>query len=164
MHDHSTFVRLSMSFLNNRVPPPVVALLVAALMWWLPDAGADALVWPSWVHWMALPALAMGLGFDLAGLYEFWRFKTTVNPLSPARASQLVTRGVYRITRNPMYVGLALNLLAWALYLDKPLTLLGPVAFMAYITRFQIQPEEQALLGLFGEPYAHYMQSTRRWL
>lgn len=153
-----------MSFLNNRVPPPVVALLMAALMWWLSDAAMAGVAWPSWVRWMALPALVIGLGFDLAGLYEFWRLKTTVNPLSPERASQLVTRGVYRITRNPMYVGLAWSLLAWALYLPNPLTLLGPVAFVAYITRFQIQPEEQVLLRLFGEPYAHYMTSVRRWL
>lgn len=163
MHGQSTIV-LDMSFLNNRVPPPVVALLLAALMWWLSDAAVAGLTWPAWVRWMAVPALVIGLGFDLAGLYEFWRFKTTVNPLAPERASQLVTHGIYRITRNPMYVGLACNLLAWALYLPNPLALLGPVLFVAYITRFQIQPEEHTLLRLFGEPYGHYMKSVRRWL
>ena len=76
----------------------------------------------------------------------------------------LVTYGIYRITRNPMYVGLMLVLLGWAAFLASPVSLAGPVAFIAYITRFQIKLEERILLGKFGSEYKSYMLSVRRWV
>lgn len=106
----------------------------------------------------------VGLAFDLAGLLAFRSHRTTVNPLSPHKASALVTGGVYRITRNPMYVGMAFLLLAWAVHLSALLPLLGPVLFVLYITRFQIQPEERVLQQLFGEAYTDYRRAVRRWL
>jgi protein-S-isoprenylcysteine O-methyltransferase Ste14 len=108
---------------------------------------------------------AVGLAFDLAGLRAFLARRTTINPLRPERASSLVTDGVYRITRNPMYIGMVFLLLAWGLYLaDAAALLLGPVAYMLYLNRFQIGPEERVLLGLFGEEYRGYMARVRRWL
>jgi protein-S-isoprenylcysteine O-methyltransferase Ste14 len=55
-------------------------------------------------------------------------------------------------------------LLAWAIYLAQPLALLGPLAFVLYITHFQIVPEERVLSGLFGEEFADYRDRVRRWL
>jgi len=75
----------------------------------------------------------------------------------------LVTGGIYRFTRNPMYVGLLLVLVAWATFLSSLWTLVGPLAFVLYITRFQIKPEESALATLFGQPYADYRAKVRRW-
>lgn len=72
--------------------------------------------------------------------------------------------GVYRATRNPMYVGLALLLLAWTVYLGAPLALLGVAAFVAYITRFQIVPEERVLAQKFGPEFGAYRSRVRRWL
>lgn len=79
-------------------------------------------------------------------------------------ALELNTHGVYRVTRNPIYVGLACVLLAWAAFLAVPWVLIGPFAFVAYITRFQIVPEEHALVTAFGEAYRRYRASVRRWL
>ncbi len=84
--------------------------------------------------------------------------------LQPERTSALVTTGVYRITRNPMYVGLLLGLLAWAAGLSSPVSLAGPVAFIMAINRFQIEPEEKALLAKFGPEYETYKSAVRRWL
>ena len=78
--------------------------------------------------------------------------------------TQLVTSGVYRYTRNPMYLGMACLLLAWAVYLQNPLALLGVPLFMAYITQFQIKPEERMLVKLFGDAFIRYRQQVRRWL
>lgn len=106
----------------------------------------------------------IGIGFSSAGAIAFRRSRTTVNPLHPERASSLVTCGVYRVTRNPMYVGMLLGLLAWAVGLASPISLAGPVAFIIYINRFQIGPEERVLLAKFGRQFEAYRSSVRRWL
>ncbi len=113
---------------------------------------------------LAIALAAIGAGFDVSGLVAFRRARTTVNPMKPGSASSLVHSGVYRVTRNPMYVGLVFLLLGWAAYLWSPWVLFGPLAFAAYINRFQIAPEERALAALFGEEYRAYQARVRRWL
>ena len=151
-------------WLERRIPPPVVGALVAASMWGLaplgPQFGRGAAIQYAAVAILGVAALA----FDLLGILAFRAARTTINPLKPERASALVTHGVYRITRNPMYVGLGLLLLAWAVYLGALVPFAGPVVFVLYITRFQIRPEERVLLGLFGEAYSAYSARVRRGL
>lgn len=152
-----------MRFLEHRIPPPLVGLITAVLMWW--GSGMPALHWPGGLRGGVVALLlAAGAGFDLAGLLSFRASRTTINPLRPEKASALVTGGVYRVTRNSMYVGMACLLTAWALVLSDWPALLGPAGFVLYITRFQIRPEERALQGLFGEEYRAYMVRVRRWL
>ena len=105
-----------------------------------------------------------GAAFDALGILAFRALRTTVNPLKPERASALVTSGVYRVTRNPMYVGMVLFLLAWAVYLSAALPFAGPLVFALYITRFQIRPEERVLEASFGACYSAYAARVRRWL
>lgn len=151
-------------WLENRVPPPALGLLLAVAMWWLaPQVPAlDGL--PAWRAGLALVLVVVGGCFDMAGLWAFHRQRTTVNPLRPANASALVTGGVYRVTRNPMYVGMVCFLLAWAVWLGTLAAFLGPVVFVAFITRFQIRPEERVLAGLFGADFTDYTRRVRRWL
>lgn len=153
-----------MPTLEHKIPPPLLGALVAGAMWGVCAFGPQLSI-PAAPR-LALVALlcAAGATFDLAGLLAFRRSRTTVNPLKPERASALVTGGVYRITRNPMYVGMALLLLSWAVYLSAVLPFAGPLLFALYITRFQIQPEERALQAIFGEAYAAYAARVRRWL
>lgn len=150
--------------LENKVPPPLVALVFGGLMGGasLGLPGLD-LTWGTRLL-LALPLIGAGLLFVLAGGISFRRARTTVNPLKPEAASALVTSGVYRYTRNPMYVGFALWLLAWGLYLASPLVLLGVLGFVLYMNRLQIAPEERALGQLFGADFAAYRQRVRRWL
>jgi protein-S-isoprenylcysteine O-methyltransferase Ste14 len=149
--------------LDTRIPPPVVALIIALLMW---NASAwwTVLEVPTWRMPLLLLLLAVGAAFDLSGLWAFHRARTTVNPMKPGKTSSIVTNGVYRITRNPMYVGMALFLCAGAVMLWSPLALLGPLVFVVYISRFQIEPEERVLRERFGEVYADYCARVRRWL
>ncbi len=84
--------------------------------------------------------------------------------MKPEAASTLVCSGVYRVTRNPMYLGLLLVLTGWAVHLSCAWTLIGPLAFKLYIDRFQIAPEERALSGKFGADYSAYATRVRRWL
>ena len=154
-----------MSQLELKIPPPLVAAAVAGAMTaasvWLPPV----LALPPGVRVVAALALAgVGACFDVAGLLAFRKAKTTINPLTPDRSATVVSTGVYRITRNPMYLGMALILLGLALYLASPWALLGPLVFAAFITRFQIQPEERALTARFGAAYTAYCTQVRRWL
>lgn len=152
-----------MQWLEHQIPPPVVGLLCAVGMW----AAAPAQQWSSLglLHWaLGLALVGAGLAFDVLGLLAFRRAQTTINPLSPGKASHLVATGVYRVTRNPMYVGMALVLCGWAVLLASLPVVLGPVAFVAFITRFQIVPEERFLAAKFGDDYARFCQQVRRWL
>jgi protein-S-isoprenylcysteine O-methyltransferase Ste14 len=153
-----------MRCLELKIPPPLVALLLALALYAAlgPTAAAQA---PGPVRWSLIGALVgLGAAFDLSAVWVFHRAKTTVNPLKPATASTLVSGGVYRITRNPMYVGMALLLSAWAVALASPWAVGGPLVFVLYLTRFQIRPEERVLLARFGPAYADYCRRVRRWL
>jgi protein-S-isoprenylcysteine O-methyltransferase Ste14 len=150
--------------ITQRIPPVAVTLLIASLMW-----AASAAV-PAWrvevpgreFATLALVALAGTVG--LAGLRAFRLARTTSNPLRPDRASALVTTGIYRRTRNPMYVALAIALLAWVVWLGHALAVPGVAAFVAWMNRFQIAAEERALRALFGEEFERYCRDVPRWL
>jgi len=153
-----------MAFLETRVPPPVVFGAAAALMLGL------ARIVPGWTFDLSgVDALAVGLALlggasGVAGVLAFRRASTTVDPTRPDTASSLVVSGIYRWTRNPMYLGLALLLVAWALRLANAATLVGPLLFCMWMTRFQIRPEERALQEKFGEAWEAYRRRTRRWI
>lgn len=123
------------------------------------------LQWPTLVRALGAVVLAaIGVAVALSGVLAFRRAQTTVNPLKPETSAALVSTGVYSFTRNPMYLGMVLGLFAWAVYLSSVWSLLGPVVFALYITRFQIIPEERVLDRLFGASFAAYKRRVRRWL
>jgi protein-S-isoprenylcysteine O-methyltransferase Ste14 len=157
-----------MNALELKVPPPVVALCLAVLMWLVASSAlspAPPFDLPFGVRVGLAVALAViGQGIAIAGIVAFRRARTTVNPLKPDAASALVSGGVYRVTRNPMYLGLLLTLVGWAAWLWNPAALLFLPVFVLYIDRFQIGPEERALLKLFGAEYAAYRGSVRKWV
>lgn len=153
-----------MDHLEKRIPPVlatlVCALLMALLAYLLPPV---EIAW-AWRLGAALALAALGAGVCLAGVASFRRARTTVNPLVPEQASSLVQAGIYRHTRNPMYLGFAILLVAWAALLGAPLALFAVAGFVLYLDRFQIAPEERALAGLFGADYTRYRERVRRWL
>ncbi|WP_419483263.1 methyltransferase family protein [Dokdonella sp.] len=144
--------------------PPVLIVLAAALAMWLAAHWLPALAVPALPAWAALIPVIGGLGCMLAGIAAFRRARTTANPMTPGAASVLVTGGIYRVTRNPMYLGLALGLTGWALYLGNLGALMLVPGFVFFLTRFQILPEERALQARFGATYASYRRRVRRWI
>ena len=96
--------------------------------------------------------------------FQFWRAHTTINPYRPENATTLVTSGVYAWTRNPMYLGLSVLLLGWAINLGTLTPLVLAPLFIPFIRHVQIRPEEHALRARFGEDYARYCQRVNRWL
>ncbi len=113
------------------------------------------------IYWTLL---GLGLLIPMLGIFEFRRVRTTVNPMKPASASSLVTHGIYRWTRNPMYVGDVLLLLAVVVFFSNPLGLAGVVLFVLWMDLLQIPAEERALRERFGEAYEAYCARVRRWL
>lgn len=153
-----------MNALELKVPPALVGLLIAGLMWWLARVTPVIELSMALRTVSGLVVLVAGVIIVVAGVLSFRRARTTVNPLSPESSTSLVQCGIYRWTRNPMYLGFALMLLAWSLWLAAPVTLTGPLLFVAWMNRFQIRPEERALRELFGAEFDAYGERVRRWI
>jgi protein-S-isoprenylcysteine O-methyltransferase Ste14 len=151
-----------MHWLELKLPPPALLLLLALLMWLAPMWVAP-LPW-AWRIALAAGLLGLGLAIGLVAVAACWRAHTTIHPSHPMRTTALVTGGVFRLSRNPMYLCQLLCLLAWAAYLSNPLALALAPLFVLYLNRFQIDPEERALAVLFGARYSAYKSAVRRWL
>jgi protein-S-isoprenylcysteine O-methyltransferase Ste14 len=149
--------------LELKVPPVVLTILFSALMWLASTYSTSTIALP-WRSTFASIVGAVGLAIFLAGVLAFRRAKTTVNPLTPEAATAMVCSGIYRFTRNPMYLGFLLLLAGWAIYLSNLLALAFLPLFVWYLNRFQIRPEERVLCDKFPNAFAAYMCSVRRWL
>ncbi len=150
--------------LELRVPPALVFLLAGAA-----EVGLGRLPFLPLPAFTAIPVVKtvlMGMGGATValGLFEFTRSGTTVDPTKPETASSLVESGIYRLTRNPVYLGMLLILLAIAVRSGDWLALIPAVGFVLWMNRFQIGPEERALTGVFGAPYTEYCGRVRRWV
>ncbi|ABD81295.1 methyltransferase family protein [Saccharophagus degradans] len=120
---------------------------------------------PSVALYIASLSIALvGAGVILAGAYLFKKHQTTVNPMHPERSSTLVQTGVYRFTRNPMYLGMLLIILSYLLLRFSFVGLVLPIVFVFLMTHMQIKPEEEMLTKLFGDAYLQYLQRVRPWL
>ncbi|MDO5692834.1 MAG: isoprenylcysteine carboxylmethyltransferase family protein [Pseudomonadota bacterium] len=153
---------------EHKIPPPVIDLAVGVLMWVLAQAVPSARLWrpePLSIFTVVGLVIAFAGGLvALAGALEFSRARTTVNPLSPRKASMLVTTGIYRFTRNPMYLGMLLVLVGWGVYLGNAVAFLALPLFVWLLNTLQIKPEERILRERFGVAYQRYAARVRRWI
>ncbi len=154
-----------------RMPPlpPLPLMLLAALGMWmiaaidLPGARLLDTVPVQRLPLVATMALA-GLFFISAAAISFRLAKTTLDPRDPSRTSALVSSGIFRYSRNPIYVGFVLWLVAWAIYLGDIYAFAPILLFVFSIDRRQIVREEAHLREFFGQSYIDYSQRVRRWL
>ena len=153
-----------MKWLELKIPPLLVGLLTAGAMLGVARSAPRLSFTLPGSSAIAVALVALGGILAVAGVVAFHNQRTTVNPLTPSASSSIVSSGVYRVSRNPMYLGFLLALAGWAVYLSNAgAALLLPV-FIAYMTQYQIKPEERALLAKFGSEFAEYMSRVRRWL
>lgn len=148
--------------MNNKIPPPIVALICGLSIYF--SRPAFPTIQGSWSGPAALVLLTLGTGFLVSAVLSFKRQRTTVNPLQPEKASSLVITGLFKYSRNPMYLGMLLLLLAVTADFNVIGGLLITLGFLVFMTKFQIIPEERALESKFGEKFAQYKGQTRRWL
>ncbi|GAB5457359.1 MAG: isoprenylcysteine carboxylmethyltransferase family protein [Henriciella sp.] len=150
--------------MSLRIPPLAQFVACALLSWvltaYFPKLG---LAWSGLVY-LAAAFMSLGLVILTISVAAFIHARTTVNPMAPEQAQHLVTSGLYRYSRNPMYLGLLCALLGAALYLENLAAFLGPVLFVWLMTELQIKPEERALQLKFGDAFTDYRQKTRRWI
>ena len=145
--------------------PPVAQGLFAILFIWLFNRYAP-LYHIKFIYQKIIACVFIGTGaiVALSGVFAFIKLSTTVDPRCPKKASKLVIIGVYKYSRNPMYLGLLLIISGIAVYFGALSSIIVILLFVVFINKYQIVPEETALQEKFGESYTHYVQSVRRWL
>lgn len=152
-----------MRALELKVPPVIVVAVIAGLMaltawlipmgpWHFTDAKS-----------LAVALVAIGALIAVAGVVAFRQSKTTANPMDPSASSALVSHGIYRFTRNPMYLGFLLALAGWGVQIGNLPALAWLVVYVLYINRYQIIPEERILEDKFGQDFLDYRKHVRRW-
>jgi protein-S-isoprenylcysteine O-methyltransferase Ste14 len=142
--------------------PPVIQLLTTLLLAYLLAISYHGPVWPLAIA--ALPLAAAAFFFMLGGVIAFRRSQTTVDPRDPSKAQCLVRRGVFKYSRNPMYLGMLLLQTAFCCYLHEVYAFVTVPLLWLSLRELQIKSEEQSLLALFGEGYQQYCQQVRRWI
>jgi len=153
-----------MPSLELRIPPDVVWVVVAGLMWLASRVNAGFGATEPVRRPLALTLLAIGTVLIVGARVALSRAGTTWHPTEPGRTTALVTSGVYRISRNPTYLGMEIVLLGWAVVLASPAAILVSALSVAYITRLQIRPEESVLSVSLGQEYRDYSKRVRRWI
>ena len=144
-----------------KILPPhyfVLAVVIIVTLRWLVHGG----ILGGWLNWLGVLPMAAGLFIAVAASNHFKRVDTNIIPLT--RSTTLVTSGMFRYTRNPMYLGMLLFLSGLSVAIDR-LEGLVVVAVFFLIIRFRFVIREEHLLAeTFGEPYLHYQQQVRRWV
>ncbi|NNK76980.1 MAG: isoprenylcysteine carboxylmethyltransferase family protein [Maribacter sp.] len=112
---------------------------------------------------LVLFLIGMAVLIAIISLSQFFSRKTTIDTRTPFKTTKLVTRGIYKYSRNPMYLAILLVLLAWGLWLGNAFNTLVAAGFVGYMNKFQIKPEEEALTTIFGKEYQQYCTQVRRW-
>ncbi|VAW93857.1 Putative protein-S-isoprenylcysteine methyltransferase [hydrothermal vent metagenome] len=147
-----------------KIPPPLVGLFLGFLMWSFAKQISFGSIEFELSGMLSLIIVFAGLAIDIAAVIPFLRAKTTINPMKPNRASKLVNTGIYKYSRNPMYLGTLVLLTALTLWLGNAINVVFLGAFVWYITIFQIKPEEDVLEKLFSDEYLRYKMEVRRWI
>jgi protein-S-isoprenylcysteine O-methyltransferase Ste14 len=151
--------------LELKIPPAVLVAFTGGALMWMASAATHSMSFGMPARNLCAAILILtGVIISGLGVVSFRRARTTVNPMKPGSASVLVDRGIYRLTRNPMYLGFLLGLVGWAVFLSNMIAFLLLPAFICYMNRFQIEPEERALVALFGQTFVAYKSRVRRWL
>lgn len=153
-----------MKFLELKIPPVALAVLVGTMMWFFSKSVTSSQDPEFWVQLISSLWFCVGAVIALLGVLEFKNAKTTVDPRRPDRTCSMVSSGIYRISRNPMYLGFLIMLSAWTIYLSAIINFLFLPLFVVYMNRFQIAPEERFMIQKFGADYEKYMTEVRRWI
>jgi protein-S-isoprenylcysteine O-methyltransferase Ste14 len=146
------------------IPPPLLALLTAVFMFAVSSSGLTTTIQSNLTTVLALAVFVTGLVTGLAALLSLHSANTTIDPHRPQKASKLIRHGIYKLTRNPMYLSLTLMLASVMIWSGDVLNIAPLMFFVWYINKFQIIPEEKALQQRFPSQLPAYKASVRRWI
>ena len=148
--------------MNNKIPPPIVTLAFGLMIYFSRDIFPDINNIIFYV--LSLFFIILGPFILISAVRSFKAEQTTINPININNASSLVISGVFKYSRNPMYLGMVFILLALSFRFNLVGGILFTSIFIMYITKFQIIPEEAAMKSIFGEDFNKYKNKTRRWI
>ena len=148
--------------MKTKIPPPILALVMIVLIY-LSSFFIESTTF-NYQGSLSVLVLILGLACAIPSFRLFARYKTTISPLKPSDATALVTEGMYRYSRNPMYLGLLLLTIASTIWFGTWFGITINILFIFLINFLQIIPEEEALLEIFGEEYEEYKKNVRRWI
>jgi len=153
-----------MKKLELKIPPVAVCIIFIVIMSLVAQVMPLAIWVFPWQDLVAIVLVLLGIVAAVSGVAHFRKAETTVNPIKPESASTIVSTGIYGISRNPMYLGMLLVLLGYAVNLAALSSYLTLGLFVVYMNQFQIKPEERHLEQKFGADYSDYKNKVRRWL
>jgi len=148
--------------MNNKIPPPIVTFICGIVIYFSKTFFNQFFSYSN--NTISLFLLIFGLVVFISAVKSFRTHKTTVNPLEPRKASSLVTSGIFKFSRNPMYLGMLIILLSISFKFNIIGGMITSLFFYIFITKFQIIPEEVAMNELFGNEFIDYEKKTRRWI
>ena len=148
--------------MNNKIPPPIVTFICGIVIYFSKTFFNQFFSYSN--NTISLFLLIFGLVVFISAVKSFRTHKTTVNPLEPRKASSLVTSGIFKFSRNPMYLGMLIILLSISFKFNIIGGMITSLFFYIFITKFQIIPEEVAMNELFGNEFIDYKKKTRRWI
>ena len=148
--------------MKTKIPPPIIALVMIAIIY-LSSLIIEPITF-GYQTVISILVVVIGLSCAIPSFRLFAKHKTTISPFTPSETTALVTEGMYRYSRNPMYLGLVLLTIAATIFFGTWLGVVFVVAFIFLLNFLQILPEEEALLDIFGEEYVEYQKKVRRWI
>jgi protein-S-isoprenylcysteine O-methyltransferase Ste14 len=148
--------------INPMVHPPIIALMFVVIAYFLGRFAPLPFVAPVILRNIGLFMTFVGFLLGIGAFIEFRKARTTLDPHGSAK--QLVTSGIYRFTRNPIYLGFLLMVIG--LPLNSGLYWGAVVApfYILTMNRLVIEREETYLEGKFKDVFASYKTRVRRWL
>ena len=147
--------------LKTKIPPPLITLICILIIYFFEK---EFIFFEDWNIYISVFFLLWGLIIIAFAVFKFAKTKTTVDPTKPSKTSSLVISGIYRITRNPMYLGMLFLIISFTFY---KLSLVGAIvipSFIFYINKYQIEPEEYEMRKKFGENFEDYSKKVDRWI
>ena len=148
--------------IKTKIPPPLVALTFGFLINYTKNFFPKIEI--SNDLFISSFIIIIGLIIMLSAIILFKKYQTTITPLNPSNATKLITDGIYKYSRNPMYLGLLLVLFGISIILNPIGGLSLIPLFILYLNLFQIIPEENAMVDLFKDEFLEYKENVRRWI
>jgi len=145
-----------------KIPPPILVIILTSLVYF--SSTKLELIYLPYRQIVSVIILIIGLIVIVSPVVDFIKSKTTVNPVKFKNVNRLVTTGIYRYSRNPMYLGMILIIISTTVYYLNFLSVFSPLIFYIWINKFQINREEIFLEDKFGSEYLEYKSKTRRWI
>ncbi len=151
--------------LQLKVPPIIVAVLAGLIAWLSSKFPAIEFLNYDFPLWTERVLIVLGFLIGIAGVVQFAQSKTSINPHSLEKTNVLVSEGIYRFSRNPMYLALLILVIVFGMKIGNlPGIVFGAAFFIVYMNTFQIKPEEEMLAEKFGQDYVEYREKVRRWI